>query len=137
MEENKNKVLDYEEDIWFEDEDKDPKLVEVSEKTRLLLEASCVCSLSNTNCIKMRSCFPLPKVLTTKTPHLDSFMKTEISSTTKATDRDLAKIQMFILDTLAPLTSVIEHDNQGDSLLHQEVLTAIRTAVQLIGNTNH
>ena len=44
---------------------------------------------------------------------------------------------MFVLDNLAPLTSIIECDKQGGSLSHKEVLIAVKTAVQLIGNTKN
>ena len=55
---------------------------------------------------------------------------------TKSTDRELARIQTFVLDSLAPLTSILECDNQGGSLSHEEVIIAVKTTVQLIGNSN-
>ena len=60
-------------------------------------------------------------------------MKTEVYSTTKLTDRELTRIQTFVLESLEPLTSILECDNQGGSLSHEE---GMKTAVQLIGNTN-
>ena len=136
MDEDENELPDYEAEITFDDEDETPKLVEVSEKTKEFLEECCGRSLTNANRIKTRSRFPLPKVAATKTPQLDAFMKTEISSSTKALDKDLAKVQTFVLDSLAPLTAVVECDNQGGSLSHQEVMIAVKTAIQLIGNAN-
>ena len=42
---------------------------------------------------------PLPKVPATRTPQLDSIMKPEASSTTKATDKQLAKVQTLLIGT--------------------------------------
>ena len=63
-------------------------------------------------------------------------MKTEVNSATKLTNRKLVRIQTFVLDSLAPPISILECDNQGGSLSHEEVIIAVKTAVQLIGNTN-
>ena len=52
---------------------------------------------------------------------------------TKADDRELVKIQSFVLDSLAPLTALLE---QGEAMSHGEVKEAASTAVQLIGNAN-
>ena len=62
-------------------------------------------------------------------------MKTEVNSATKLTDRELARIQTFV-DSFASLTSILECDNQRGSLSHEKVIIAVKTAVQLIGNTN-
>ena len=76
------------------------------------------------------------QMLQKQNPQLNSCMKTEVNSITKSTDRKLARMQTFVLDSLGPLTSVIESDNQRGSLSHIEVLIAVKIAVQLIGNTN-
>ena len=44
--------------------------------------------------------------MATKALNADAVMRTEISSAVKALDKDLAKIQSFVLDTLAPLTAL-------------------------------
>ena len=63
-------------------------------------------------------------------------MKTEVSSTMKNLGQEFSKIQTFVLDSLAQLNAVMECNNQGGSLSHQEVMIAVKTAVQLIGNAN-
>lgn len=130
-----NKTPDYEKEIHFEDEDSqcETKLVEVSEKTKSFMEESCRRSLPNSSRIQTWSRFGLPKVAATRTPQLDPFVKTEVNSATKLTDRKLARIQTFVLDSLAPPISILDCVNQGGSLSHEEVM---KTAVQLIGNTN-
>ena len=124
MDENEDKR-----EIDIEDLDNKPqvdsKLVKVSEKTRRAADG--VCLMLTTS----KHCFELPKVAATKTPQLDSYIKTEVS-VTKSTDRELARIQTFVLDSLTPLTSIVECDKQGGSLSHKEVLITVKTVVQLI-----
>ena len=43
-----------------------------------------------------REKYPLLKVVVIKTPHLDSYLKTELSSMTKSVDKELAKIRTNI-----------------------------------------
>ena len=71
----------------------------------------------------------------TRTPQLDSYLKSEISQGTKAGDKDLARIQTFVLDALAPLTAILEgaNNSQGD-LERKHTLDAVTSAVALIGN---
>ena len=63
---------------------------------------------------------------------LDSYLKTELSSATKSDDKELAKIQTFMLDELAPLTSILEADSEKVS--YDEVIDATKAVVALIGN---
>ena len=84
--------------------------------------------------LQTRGKYPLPKVVATKTPHLDSYLKTELSSATKSDDKELAKIQTFMLDALAPLTLILEADSEKAS--YDEVIDATKAAVALISNAN-
>ena len=87
----------------------------------------------------MRDCYPLPKVPATRTPQLDSIMKPEASAATKAADKQLAKVQTvqtLLLDSLAPMTSLLESHHRGDTLNQKEVIQAVRSTVELIGNAN-
>ena len=52
--------------------------------------------------------FPLPKVPATRTPQLNAFLKSEVTSTVKASDKELAKIQTLFFDAIALLTSLLE-----------------------------
>ena len=71
---------------------------------------------------------------TTRTPQLDSFIKPEISQAVKTVDKELARLQTFVLDTLAPLTSLLESDAKGESITHSQALDATKVATQLLGN---
>ena len=104
-------TIDYSLPIYFSDEENEcEQLVEVSEQTAKLLKFSCTRSVSNESRKKTRSAFSLPKVPATRTPRLDQFLKTEVTPQTKSLYKDLAKIQTFVLDTLAPLTALLETD---------------------------
>ena len=60
-------------------------------------------------------------------------MRTEVSSSVKAEDKELTKIQSFILDFLAPLMALLK---QGRDVSPDEVRDATSVAVELIGNAN-
>ena len=61
---------------------------------------------------EMRDYYPLPKVPVTQTPQLDSIMKPEASTVTKAADKQLAKVQKILLDSLALITSHLENHHR-------------------------
>ena len=45
-------------------------------------------------------------------------------------------MQTLLLDALAPLTSILEGDNKGETLDHGEVINATKVAVELLGNAS-
>ena len=108
-------------------------LVEVSEETSKILTASCTRSVPNEARKRARKRHPLPKVTATKTPRLDPYLKSEISAGARAADNELARTQTFVLDAIAPLTTVLE---KGHSLSREQVREATLTAVDLLGNAN-
>ena len=57
-------------------------------------------------------------------------MKSETSAAVKTADKELARIQTFVLDALAPLTTLLEEKQT------EPVVEAATAAVQLIGNTS-
>ena len=85
----------------------------------------------------MRKCtrgrYKIPKVEATKTPRLDPVIKTLAPQGAKNTDKDLAKLQTFVLDSLAPLTAILENIGR---MSVGEVKEASSTAVELLGNAN-
>ena len=64
----------------FQDSDEEQDLVEVSEKTARFLHEKCTSSMPNEVRLKARRRYPLPKVSATKTPQLDSFLRSEVST---------------------------------------------------------
>ena len=72
----------------------------------------------------------------TKTPQLDNYLKPEISQQAKTTDKELAKIQAFVLDSLAPLSHLMVLDAQGHEITHAEAIATVKATIELIGNAN-
>lgn len=130
--------VDYTTPIVFSDEDEtgddsSEQLVDVSEETGKLLTDSCTRSVTNESRKRTRDSFRLPKVPATRTPRLDHFIKAEASQTAKSLDKDLARIQTFVLDALAPLTALVENI---ETVTPEELRLASTSAIQLIGNAN-
>ena len=46
------------------------------------------------------------------------------------------KVQSLLLDSLAPLTSILEAHHKGVTLDHKEVIQAVKSGMHLIGNAN-
>ena len=59
---------------------------------------------------RIRGKNPLPKVRGNKMPTIDTFMRSVISVSAKSLD--LAKMQTFVVDALAPLTAMLEQGCQ-------------------------
>ena len=108
-------------------------LIEVSNKTYKLLSNMCTQSVSNETRRRVRNRYSLPIVTATKSPNLDAFMRTEISSSTKTSDKELAKIQKFVLDSLAPLTALLENAEKMNPI---HIHDAAASAVELVGNAS-
>ena len=80
--------------------------------------------------------YPLPKGTATRTPQLDAYMKSEVWHQVKSADMNLAKVQTFLLDALAPLVSILDFNHRDHHLGFQDSIHANSTAVELIGNAN-
>ena len=59
---------------------------------------------------RIRGKNPLPKVEAIKMSTIDTFMRSVISVSAKSSD--LAKVQTFVVDALAPLTAMLEQGCQ-------------------------
>ena len=95
--------MDFSKTITFSDsdlEDQPAGLVEVSEITRQLLEQECARSMSDKEQLAKWNHYPLLKVAATRTLQLDGFIKLEASLAVKSADRELAKMQLLLLDAL-------------------------------------
>ncbi len=86
--------------------------------TAELLTERCTLGLRNDTRLKARRCYPLPKVPAMRTPQLDGFIKGEVSTATRNADKELARLQSLVLDSLvldslAPLTHLLETEQRG------------------------
>ena len=71
--------------------------------------------LEYANCLKIRNAYSLPQVAASQTLQLDDYLKPEIPSASKATNKELASIQTHVLDALALLSAILEAQ-KGNSL---------------------
>jgi hypothetical protein len=77
--------------------------------------------------------FKLAKVAATRTPRLDHVIRSLVPQSAKSADKKLARIQTFVLDSLAPVTSLLENWEEASK---DEVRDASLAATKLIGNAN-
>ena len=111
--------------------------MEVSERTSNSSMRNALGRVPNTERKEVRDKYPLPKVLGTITAQLDLTMKSEVSTATKAADKQLARVQTLLLYSLAPLTSLLETHHKGDTPDQKEVILAVRSGIHLIGTLLH
>ena len=101
--------MDYSKAVTFSDSETEDQskttVVEVSERTEKYLQEKCTQRVSNSDRKEVWDRYPLPKVSVTRTPQLDPIMKSEASTTTKAADKQLARVHTLLLDSLPPLTT--------------------------------
>uniref|UniRef100_A0A1X7VGZ5 Uncharacterized protein n=1 Tax=Amphimedon queenslandica TaxID=400682 RepID=A0A1X7VGZ5_AMPQE len=117
-----------------EEEDVDSsQLIEVSEDTHRLLTGSCTRNMSNEMRKRVRGRYKLPKVEATRTPRMDPVIKTLAPQVARSADKELARIQTFVLDALAPISSILENI---DGMTAEDVTEASMAATELLGNAN-
>lgn len=140
--ENIPDLPDYEEDIDFDDLSEPgacgtgSTVVKMSKQTETLLKSQFSSRLDKATRLKTRNSFTLPKVATTKTPKLGSYIKNKVSKPAGSTDSELAKIQSFVLDAVAPLTFFLEADARGNNVDHKQSVNPATAALTLIGNSS-
>ncbi len=108
----------------------------VKKESAEFLNECCRRSLTNSHCLEVRNRYPSTKVASTQTPQLNSYMKVELSATTKSVDRESARMQTFMLDAMAPLSAILDADSNGNPLSYEDTLTVVESALQLIGNAS-
>ena len=68
---------------------------------------------------------------------MDQVIKSLASQSAKSADRELARIQTFVLDSIAPVSSLLEQvSHESDRLSIEDVKLAALTAAELIGNAS-
>ena len=63
-------------------------------------------------------------------------MREKVSNSTKMADKNLAKIKSFLVDAVAPLSSVLECANRGKMLSEKGITDAVSAALELLGNAS-
>ena len=64
-------------------------------------------------------------------PLMDSHLKPEVPTSVKSLDKELAKVQSVVLDTLVPLSALLETMKKEEA-----TIDATTCAIQLVGNVN-
>ena len=136
-----DETVDYEADPQFSDEEGDgpgdleggSQLAEVSEHTNKLLTSACTRGMSLDARKRTRSKYKLPHVEATRTPRVDHVMRALAPPAAKSTDRELSKIQTYMLDSLAPISCLLDH---AEKMSVEDLREASSTAASLIGNAN-
>ena len=86
---------------------------------------------------RTRSAFRFPKVAATRTPKVDEVIKSLVPQSIKTANKELARLQTFILDSMAPLAALMEQiSHHGDEVSIIDVKAATLTATELIGNAS-
>ena len=133
-----NERMDYEAPLPWDEEDEEEagvKVITVSENTKKFLQDTFTRCVSNPTRKKWRERHGVPKSAPTRVPKLDKVIKDRISSKTAKTDKDLGRIQAFILDAVGPLTAIVE-GAEKEELTSKTAAEAARMALQFIGNAS-
>jgi len=104
----------------------------VSDKTGSIISKACTIRLDYVDHMKARNAYCLPKVAASRTPQLDNFLKMEIQLAAKAADKELAIIQSYVLDALAPPSATLETKED----VPEKNVKAATDAIKLLGNAN-
>lgn len=108
---------------------------EVSENTERLLKQSFTRPLSNQVRLQVRKPYSFPAVPDTRCPKLDAVAKQLLGKEAKEVDTSLARLQAFVLDTLAPMLEIAEEAQKG-SLSVEKAGEGARAAIALLGNAS-
>jgi hypothetical protein len=112
-----------------------PKLIKVSDDTEKFIKEVFGHSISNGTRLQTRKEYPFPDLNESRCPKLDPIMKQNLSKDAKDVDTAASKVQALVLDSVAPLTSILE-DAQNGSLTVQKTTEAAKAALTLLGNAS-
>jgi len=110
--------------------------MEFTDETAAFLKQKYSKRLDSSDRLAIRNAYVLPKVPATRTAGLDAYMKPEVSPRAKASDKELGVIQTAILDSMAPLTAIVEADTKGENITHKQAVNAAKAPIELVGNAN-
>lgn len=128
-------TIDYEETLVWPDEDSSGKKFEVSESTRTLLQQSFTRGLPNSARRQQKEKHGVPSIAATRTMQLDRVIKDRLSNRAVRRDKDLARLQNYVLDAVGPLTAVVDKLQAGEAS-SEDVLAANQMALRLLGNAS-
>ena len=111
------------------------KLFAVTKETESFLKEHFSKRADNPTRRQWREKHGAPRLNATACPKVDKILKQNLSSQTKARDRQLSKSQALVLDAVGPLAFVLESAARG-SLTQESAIEAAQTALKLLGNAS-
>ena len=96
------------------------------------IEGKCTRSVPNDKRRRVKAQSPQPRVAATRTPRLDDNLRQILLTAARAMDKELAKIQTFILDAVSPLVSLLEAEMAGKTVAIEEARGATTAALELL-----
>ena len=124
----------------FDDEEEEGELpgvkaVQVSDNTGTFLWEAFTRSVTNATRKKWREKHGVPKSDPTRTPRLDKIVRDRVTPRTAKADKDLARIQTFVLDAVGPLSHLLELEERKE-LDPRAAVEAARMALRFLGNAS-
>ena len=84
----------------------------------------------------LRSQFIVPDTPFTTPPHLDKLMAVEFSKSVKSADHLHSHIQALFLDTVGPLTGLLDDINKDNQIAVEDVEAAVKVALTFMGSAS-
>ena len=127
-----NEVINWGDEEEEEEDISGARPFTVSEDTGKLLKEAFTRSVNNATRKKWREKHGVPKSAPTRTPKLDKIVKDRVHPRTAKADRDLARLQTYVLDAVGPLTHLLEMEN----IQAKDAVEAAVTALRFLGNAS-
>ena len=128
-----DEVLTWPDDV--EPEEHGCPLHRVSSATEALLKDAFSKTVPNDTRRRWQKQFGMPASDHTKCPKLDTTLKARLPKQCKEADRPLACLQTLLLDTMGPLTHLLEL-HRNDKLTPEAVAETTAQAVKFVGNAS-
>ena len=130
---------DYDEHIFWESEgdsdDQESGTLKLSSTMTKIIKDAFRHSISNEKRRSLKRKQPIPDTPFTKCPKLDPTIQSRFPKPTKDTNRNLARLQILVLDAAAPLLSTLEAARNG-SLTPKSAAESAQLALKLLGNAS-
>ena len=126
-----------------EDEEEDAQhepssVIQLAETDQEIVQNAFSTTLTNVERRRVRNSFGTADLPNTRCPRLDPVFKASIAkaSEAKAMDAELARIQAFVLDPVAPLTNLLAQV-EDENFTGAEAKVVVHDALHLLGNASN
>ena len=135
-------VLDRPPPQWSDEEVDDERVgggtgtIKLSEHNERIVSSAFSSALPNTERRRVRNAYATTALPDTRCPRLDPVFKASLNkSGAKAVDAELARVQAFVLDPVAPLVHLL-HKLDDEEFTVEEARMATQDALRLLGNAS-